>query len=125
MLTMRAHLKVEELQQHAASILRSLCAASDGCRKLVLDGHGVPMLAIALKKHSLCVELQRDGRYVIERRRGRACRRLRRRPRCYVHSPRRWSAREAAARRAAAPDDRAVRRLGRRAGRLRGKSQKR
>jgi len=61
LLTMRAHLKVEEVQEHAAGILRAVVSASDGCRKLVVEGHGIPMLAVMMKKHTLCIPIQRDG----------------------------------------------------------------
>ena len=61
LLTMRAHLKAEEVQEHAAGILRAVVSASDGCRKLVVEGHGIPMLAVMMKKHTLCMPIQRDG----------------------------------------------------------------
>ena len=44
MLTMRAHLKVEDLQRHAAATIASIAAASDACRRLLIVGHAVPML---------------------------------------------------------------------------------
>jgi len=61
LLTMRAHLKVEEVNEEAAAALRSIGEASDGCRKLLIEAHGVPMLAIAMKRHSLSTPMQRDG----------------------------------------------------------------
>ena len=47
---MRAHLKKEEVNEHATCTLRAISEASDGCRKLLLEAHGVPMLAIAMKR---------------------------------------------------------------------------
>jgi hypothetical protein len=35
--------------------------ARAGCRKLVVEGHGIPMLAVVMKKHTLCMPIQRDG----------------------------------------------------------------
>ena len=54
LLTMRAHLKAEEVQEHAAGILRAVVSASDGCRKLVVEGHGIPLgIDQAQARHSL------------------------------------------------------------------------
>ena len=61
LLTMRQHIKREDVNEHSASVLRSMCEASDGCRKLVVDAHGVPMLCAVMKRHSLAPKLQRDA----------------------------------------------------------------
>ena len=61
LLTMRAHYKVAEVHEPASGVLRAIADVSDGCRKLILDDHGVAMLCIVMKKHSLALPLQRDG----------------------------------------------------------------
>ena len=44
-----------------AFIVLSIAEASEGCRKLILDAHGVAMLCVVMKRHSLAPPLQRDG----------------------------------------------------------------
>ena len=61
LLTMRQHIKRTDVNEHACGVLRCVCEASDGCRKLVIDAHGVPMLAAVIKRHSLEAIMQRDG----------------------------------------------------------------
>ena len=61
LLTMRHHLKVEAVNEPCARVLRAVAEASDGCRKLVLEAHGVPMLCAVMKRHSLAPALQCDG----------------------------------------------------------------
>jgi len=61
LLTMRAHIKKEDANEHACRVLRAVSFASDGCRKLIVEAHGVPMLCAVMKRHSLLPSLQSDG----------------------------------------------------------------
>ena len=61
LLTMRQHIKSVDVNLHSTGVLRAISEASDGCRKLVVEAHGVPMLCAVMKRHSLEPDLQRDG----------------------------------------------------------------
>ena len=61
LLTMRAHIRREDVNEHSVGVLSAIAAASDGCRKLIVEAHGVPMLCAVMKRHSLEPNLQRDG----------------------------------------------------------------
>lgn len=61
LLSMRTHIKEEAVQAPATAALRAIADASDGCRKLLVEGSAVPMLCVVLKRHSLHLGVQRDG----------------------------------------------------------------
>ncbi|KAL1529832.1 hypothetical protein AB1Y20_000764 [Prymnesium parvum] len=61
LLAMKSHIKNEEVQAEAVRAIQGISVASDGCRKLLVDNFAVPMLIAVMKRHSLVVELQRNG----------------------------------------------------------------
>ena len=61
LLTCRAHLKHAPLHEAAVAWLRAAAEASGGCRRLLLEAHGVPTLCAIMRRHGLVPRIQRDG----------------------------------------------------------------